>query len=142
MATVENVGLAQQVPFAGEYGNGSRWVKSFQQASVASGDILRIMRVPAGARVDEMTLKFDDCGAGMTVKLGYEPVVSADGPSTVDDYWGSAIDVATAAGKHDSIAHPIQFDYDVYVIVTVASASFTGSPKLTAIAKGEFVGLK
>lgn len=143
MATVDNpAGLVQQVPHMGEYGNASVWSRSFQKAGIADADVLRIGKIPAGSRVDDMKLVFDDCGTGMTVKIGYAPVKSSDGPSAVDDYWGTGIDVATAAGVHRSAAHPISFDYDVYVTVTVASAAFTGSPKLTAVAVGEFVGTK
>jgi hypothetical protein len=144
MATVDNTSLPQQVPFAGEYGNKSVWGPKtpFAQASVGIGDVLRICKIPAGARVDDLKLVFDDCGTSMTIKIGYAPVNSADGPSAVDDYWGTGVDVATAAGAHRSIAHPILFDYDVYVTVTVATAAFTGSPKLSVVASGEYVGTK
>jgi len=144
MATVDNNSLIQQVPHAGEYGNAAVWGPDvpFVKAGVGIGDVLRICRIPAGGRVDDMKLVFDDCGTSMTLKLGYAPVNSADGPSAVDDYWGTGIDVAAAAGAHRSIAHPITFDYDVYVTVTVATAAFTGSPKLTVVATGVATGTK
>lgn len=145
MATVENRSLVQQIPHSGEYGNVSVWGPKtpFQQAGVASGDVLRICRIPAGSRVDDFSLVFDDCGTSVTCKVGYEPVKSADGPTAVDDYWLAAgQDIAAAAGVARSAVHPITFDYDVYVTLTVAGAAFTGSPKLTVIARGEAVGTK
>jgi len=142
MPTIDNDSLVQQVPRAGEYGNLSVWSKPFQKAGILANDVLRIQRLPAGARVDEKKLVFDDCGTGMTLKLGYAPVNPADGPSAVDDFWGTGIDVASAAGVFRSAAHPITFDFDVYVIVTVASANFTSSPKLTSVAMGEATGTK
>ena len=142
MPTIDNDSLVQQVPHAGEYGNLSTWSKSFQKAGILANDVLRIQRLPAGARVDEKKLVFDDCGTGMTLKLGYAPVNPADGPSAVDDFWGTGIDVAAAAGVFRSAAHPITFDFDVYVTATVAGAAFTGSPKLTSVAMGEATGTK
>lgn len=145
MATVENNALVQQIPHSGEYGNTSVWGPKvpFQQASIANADVLRICRIPAGSRVDTFDLVFDDCGTSVTCKVGYAPVKSADGPTAVDDYWLAAgTDIATAAGVSRSAAHPIMFDYDVYVTLTVGGAAFTGSPKLTVIARGESVGTK
>lgn len=141
MATVENT--SYPTPHSGgQGGNAAVWSHSFAKAGVLTGDVLRIQKLPAGARIDEHKLVFADCGTGMTVKIGYEPVNSADGPAAVDDYWGSGVDVATAAGASRSSAHPITFDYEVYVTVTVASADFTGSPKLTSVASGEATGTK
>lgn len=144
MPTIDNTSLIQQVPHAGEYGNRSVWGPEFPfaQAGVLNGDLLRVARVPAGARVDEFTAIFDDCGTGVTASFGYAPVNAADGPSAVANYWGNAVDVATAAGSFRSAAHPITFDYDVYLTVTVGGANFTGSPKITLIAKGVATGTK
>lgn len=141
MATVDNT--SYPTPHSGgQGGNAAIWSHSFQKAGVGIGDVLRIQKLPAGARVDDMKLVFDDCGTGMTVKMGYAPVNTTDGPAAVDDYWATGLDVATAAGVHRSLAHPITFDYDVYVTVTVATAAFTGSPKLTSVATGEATGTK
>lgn len=142
MPTIDNDSLPQQVPHAGEYGNNAVWSKSFTKAGVLLGDVLRIQRLPAGARVDEKKLVFDDCGTSVTLSIGYAPVDPALGPAAVDNFWGAAIDVATAAGVFRSAAHPITFDFDVYVTATVAGAAFTGSPKLTSVAMGEATGTK
>jgi len=142
MPTIDNDSLVQQVPHAGEYGNLSVWSKSFTKAGVLNADVLRIQRLPAGARVDEAKLVFDDCGTSVTAKLGYAPVDPSLGPSAVDDFWGTGIDVAAAAGVFRSAAHPITFDFDVYVTVTVGGANFTGSPKLTSVMSGEATGTK
>jgi hypothetical protein len=141
MATIENT--SYPTPHSGgQGGNAAVWSNPFQKSGVVANDVLKILQLPAGARVDDAKLVFDDCGTGMTLKFGYMPVNSDDGPSAVDDYWGTGIDVATAAGVHRSAAHPITFDYPVWVTATVASAAFTGSPKLSAVMSGEATGTK
>jgi hypothetical protein len=129
-------------PFHGEQGNESVWYGEYAKAGVLSGDIIRMCVVPAGARVDDMKFTFDDCGTGMTAKVGYAPVNSVDGPAASDAYWGTGIDIATAAGVNRTSAHSIRFDFDVYVIVTISSANFTGSPKIAVAATGEYQGTK
>jgi hypothetical protein len=142
MATRESDSL-RNPPFHGEQGNLSVWRGDYAKAGVLNGDVLRLAVIPAGAEVTDMDLVHDDAGTGVTAKLGYEPVNSSDGPAAVDDYWLAAgQDLAAAAGRIRSAAHAIRFDYDVYVILTVAGANFTGSPKVAVIAKGEYVGTK
>ena len=140
----DNVSLVQQVPHAGEYGNRSVWGSEFpfQQSGILQNDVLQVCKLPAGARVDELRVIFDDCGTGVTLDIGYAPVNASDGPAAVDDYWASGVDVSTAAGSVLSDAHPITFDYDVYVTATVLGANFTGSPKITVVAKGVATGTK
>lgn len=141
MATKDSDFIKSQ-PFHGEQGNCSVWYGEYAKASVGIGDVLRMCVIPAGAVVDDMKFVFDDCGTGMTAKVGYSPVNSADGPSAVDDYWATGVDIATAAGVNRSSAHRIRFDFDVYVIVTIATAAFTGSPKIAVVARGEYQGTK
>lgn len=144
MATINNDSLAQQLPHAGQYGNRSVWGPeyTFQKAGVLNGDVLRICRLPAGARVDDFKLVHDACGAGVTCKVGYEPVNPADGPSANDAYWIPASTSIASAGTQRSNAHPVTFNFDVYVILTVGGANFSGSPKLTAVAAGVATGTR
>lgn len=133
----------KDAPYHGEEGNCSVWYGYYNKAGVLNGDVLRLCVIPAGAYVTDMDLVFDDTGTGVTAKLGYSPVNSADGPAAVDDYWLAAgQDLATAAGRLRSASQPIRFEFDVYVVLTVAGANFTGSPKVTAVAKGEYQGTK
>lgn len=111
--------------------------------AAASGDKVYLGVIPAGVEVDTMDLVHDDCGTGVTGKLGYEPVNSDDGPTAVSDYWIAAgQDLATAAARVASKSHPIRFDFPVAIILTVAGDAFTGTPKLTAVAKGKALGVK
>lgn len=142
MATREADGLKQQ-PYHGEAGNCSVWYGEYAKAGVLNGDVIRLGVIPAGSFVTDMDLVFDDTGTGVTGKLGYQPVNSTDGPTAVDDYWLAAgQDLAAAAGRLRSASHAIRFEYDVYVILTVGGANFTGSPKVAAVAKGEYQGTK
>jgi len=142
MPTLDSDSL-KSTPFHGEQGNGSLWRGFYNKAGVLNGDIIRLAKIPAGALVADMDLVFEDTGTGVTGKLGYEPIDSADGPTADDDYWFAAgQDLATAAGRIRSASFPIRFDFGVYVILTVAGANFTGAPKVEAIAKGEYQGVK
>lgn len=133
----------KQPPYHGDQGNQSMWYGEYAKAGVLNGDVLRLAMIPAGAFVTDMDLVHDDTGTSVTGKLGYEPVNSADGPAAVDDYWLAAgQDLAAAAGRIRSAAHAKRFEFDVYVILTVAGANFTGSPKVAVVAKGEYQGTK
>lgn len=142
MTTLVGDGMKDQ-PYHGDDGNCSVWYGEYAKASVANGDIIEMGVIPAGAKVTDMDLVFDDCGTNVTAKLGYSPVNSADGPSSVDDYWFAAgQDIATAAGRIRSASHAKRFEYDVKVILTIGGAAFTGSPKVAFVAKGEYQGTK
>jgi hypothetical protein len=141
MAT-KNADSLQNPPFHGEQGNLSVWKGDYQKAGVASGDILRLCIIPAGADVTDMDLVHDACGASVTAKLGYSPVNSADCPTEDDDYWLAAGQDISSAGRIRSAAHAKRFEYDVYVILTIAGAAFDGTDKEAAIAKGEYQGVK
>lgn len=141
MATKESDSL-KNPPFHGEQGNLSVWHGFYQKAGVVTTDVLRLAKIPAGSFVTDMDLAHDACGAAVTAKLGYEPVNATDGPTADDDYWLAAGQDIAAAGRIRSAAQPIRFEYDVYVILTVAGANFDGADKVTAVAKGEYQGVR
>lgn len=142
MTTLSFKQLPNKVPFAGEEGNLSVW-HAKEAIAANSGDVIRMGVIPAGVIVTDMDLVFDDTGTSVTGKLGYQPVNSSDGPSAVDDYWLAAgQNLASAAGRLVSTSHEIQFEYPVYVILTVAGANFTSTPTIGFVAKGEVIGTK
>lgn len=109
----------------------------------ASGDKVYLGILPAGVEIDSLALVHDDAGTGVTCKLGFEPLNASDGPTAVTDYWlPAATDIATAAGRIESKAQPIRFDFPVAIVLTTAGAAFTGTPKITAVAKGKALGVK
>ena len=104
----------------------------------ADGDIVRACRIPKRFRVTHMEVSFDDLGTGILMNVGHAAVDGA--PAAVATYWGTAVDVAAAAGRHRSIAHPFDTgDDEYYVILTISGAAvLTGV--LWVIYDGEFLG--
>lgn len=123
-------------------GMGNAFCKSYKATKAANnGDKLYLGIIPAGVRVDDFALIFDDCGTSVTCKVGYSPVDST--PTEDDDYWIAAgYDIATAAGRKDSTSHPVVFEKPVKIMLTVGGANFTGTPSITAVVKGEMVGAR
>lgn len=123
-------------------GMGNAFCKSYKAKKAAnSGDKLYLGIIPAGVRVDDFALIYDDAGTSVTCKVGYEPLDTL--PAASDAYWiAASYDIATAAGRKDSTSHPIVFENPVKIVLTVAGANFTGTPSITAVVKGEMVGAR
>lgn len=135
--------IGQQFNNTPEYsGLGNAYCKSFKATKAASnGEKLYLGVIPAGIRVDDFALIFDDCGTSVTCSVGYEPVDTL--PAASAAYWIAAgFDIATAAGRKDSTSHPITFERPVKVVLTVGGANFTGTPNVTVVVKGEMVGAR
>lgn len=119
-------------------------------ANPTAADVLRIMKIPAGTKVNALILANGDLDSHGTptlvVGLGYAPVVSGDGPAASAAYFQAAGDTvlqAANAGKVYANFAPITFDKDVYLTATVGTASATfaaGSIYVTAL--GEARGIK
>ena len=117
------------------------WAESYSyQGAAASGDKIYFGIIPAGVEVEDVDAIFDDCGTGVTLSLGYEPVGTL--PAAALTAFFTTIDVATAAGRQRYSGHPIKFDQDVKLVGTVGGAAFTGTPKVTAKIGGRWDGKK
>lgn len=117
------------------YGNAWSEDYSFTGAG-AVGDKIYLGIIPAGIRVQSVSLITGAGGASASIKLGFEPVDAA--PLADDDAFGT-IDVA-AAGRTDSAVAPITFDGPVKLVATVVAA--VASTTLTALVAGKVVGVK
>lgn len=117
-------------------------------AATANGDVLRLVRIPAGTRINEVVLQNDqvDSNGGPTIqgKLGYTPVDAANGPAAVDNYWFAAGVMLRTKAATTFPAQPITFEFDVWVILTItaAIATLVVGAKVTVLAKGRPVGTK
>lgn len=143
MANVKSAIIDQQLVQGGPYGITSSTVfpPAGQQAVTASiGDVIYLGRIPAGNDVNGLTI-LNEAVASLTGKVGYAPVKSSDGPSMVDDYWFTAGTDFSAATRKRSDAFPIRFEYDVYIIMTIAGAGISNK-KVLAIAELNTVGTK
>lgn len=117
-------------------------------AATANGDILRLVRIPAGTRINEVVLQneqVDSNGAPtVTGKLGFTPVNSTDGPAANDAYWFASAAMLRTKAATLMAAQPVTFEYDVYVILTLtaAIATLVVGAKVTVLVKGRPVGTK
>ncbi len=134
--------------FMGGYGNGWIGFGTVTPAAGTSGDIYYPMLIPAGTLVTDVDIVNDDLDSSgaptIACKVGYSPVNSADGPTAVDDYFAAAGKTfLNAAGRTSLAFQPIKFDKPVYLIVTLTTSAATfASGKVTAIVKGDALGVK
>lgn len=150
VTTYKATDLNNRVTMAdGPYGNGAVHVGKVAPSSAPlTSDVLRVLRIPAGMRVDEVTIINDDCdssSAAITCKVGYTPVNSSDGPTADDAYWFAASQTfLQGAARTTSKAKPITFDYDVWVDLTVIvpAGSYIAGAEVHAVVRGEMVGPK
>lgn len=141
--------------------NANVFMQAFGNAAVASGslalaanptaaDVLRIMRIPAGTKVNALLIANTDMDTNVSpeidVTIGYTPVVSADGPTASANYFGvtgQTILSTTNEGKLYCKFAPIQFDFDVYLTMTVVTDAATfAAGTIYATALGDARGVK
>lgn len=149
MATFDAVDLnSRSIMAGGPNGNAVVHTGKIVASAAGNGDIFRLVKIPAGTRVDAIQLANDDLDSNgapaAACKVGYTPVNSADGPAADDDYFAAAGQTFfQAAGVRLLNFDPITFDFDVFLIVTMTAAAATfaaGNIRATAI--GENVGTK
>lgn len=141
MADLFAADYKQKPLHSGDFGNGYKEDYTYQRAGVANTDKIYFGVIPAGTRVTEVEIAFDDCGTSCNLDIGFEPD-TPDGPAANLTYWATDIDVATAAGRFRSNAHPITFERDVRLVGTVGGAGFTGSPRVSVVVGGKVVGVR
>jgi hypothetical protein len=134
--------------FMGGYGNGWIGFGTVTPAAGTSGDIYYPTLIPAGALVTDVDIvndKLDSNGApALACKVGYMPVNATDGPVAVDDYFAAAgSTLLRNAGRSSLAFQPIKFEKPVYLIVTLTTSAATfASGRVTAIVKGDALGVK
>ncbi len=119
-------------------------------ANPTAADVIRVMLIPAGTKVNALMLgngDLDSNGAPtLVVGIGYAPVVPGDGPAASAAYFQAAGDTvlqAANSGKLYCNFAPITFEKDVFLTMTVGTASATfaaGSIYVSAL--GEARGIK
>jgi hypothetical protein len=132
--------------------NANTYMQAFGNAVVASGsialtanptaaDVLRIMRIPAGTRVDALMVASDDLDTGtptIVVGIGYAPC-DGSSPAASAAYFAAAGQTFAQAGTSGTLYckfAPVTFDKDVWLTMTVGTASATfaaGSIYVTAL---------
>jgi hypothetical protein len=131
----------------GEFGNAVVYWGAVTPTAGALADVYRPVRIPGGAEITDLIINFPDMDTGGTafaVKIGYEPVNSADGPVASDAYFSAATTVLSGNTKElRCVFRPIKFERPVFVTMTVTVAATTFvSGEIVAKAYGDNVGIK
>jgi hypothetical protein len=141
--------------------NANAYMQAFGNAVVATGsialaanptaaDVLRVMRIPAGTEVSALMVGNTDLDSNgsptLVVGIGYAPVDSVAGPTASAAYFaaaGQTILQAANDGKLYCKFAPVTFDQDVYLTMTVGTASATfAAGTIYATALGKARGVK
>ena len=100
--------------------NDNRFMQAFGNAVVAQGnialaanpvaaDVIRVMKIQAGTRVSALMLGNTDMDTNATPTIvfgiGYEPVVSGDGPAASAAYFQAAGDTSFQAANVGKLYH-------------------------------------
>jgi hypothetical protein len=132
----------------GGYGNAVVVYGSVTPTAAIFGDVYRPVVIPAGLDVTDVDIVNDDLDTGgaptISCKVGFAPLNAAEGPAAVDDYFASAGKTfLNAAGRTSLAFPPIKFEKPVFLILTITGgAAAFASGKVTAIVKGDGVGVK
>jgi hypothetical protein len=133
------------------YGN-----ESVYQGKVAltvnptAADVIRLMRIPAGAEINEIVTANDDLDSNgsptIVVGIGFEPVDATDGPTADYAYFAAAGQTTLQAASSGAVWRkfaPKKFEKDVYMCMKVGTASATfAAGTIYASARGRTVGIK
>lgn len=119
-------------------------------ANPTAADVIRVMKIPAGTKVQSILLGNDDLDSNgaptIVFSMGYAPAVAADGPAANATYFAAAGQTQLQAANKGTIYanfDPITFDKDVYLTLTVGTASATfAAGAIWALAQGVARGVK
>jgi len=149
MATTYTGAQSGRSPMSSTNVCGNAWIDSNKvtpSAALAVDDVVVLMTVPAGIKLE--TLRFYsgdmDTGTALVVKLGYRTTLPG-GTATDDDAFGSGLTTLQAATTswQERVFEPVKFDEPVQIIATVttAAAGVSGTPSIFAQATGAVVGI-
>lgn len=141
MADYNATDLRTKIVRVGDEGNGFNESFSYTHPTggIASGSKIYYGIIPAGVEINACKKNNDANTTSYTESLGYEPVNSTDGPTAAATYWVSA-GAAASAGSTVSTAHPIVFNFPVYVVGTTGGATSTAASKSSVTTNGKVVG--
>ena len=121
-------------------------IDKYASTSFADSDEIRLLRLPAGIDLGQLSIRTADLDAHGTpeivFRVGYRACDSASSLTADDDYFAAAGQTtAQAGGTLVCSFPPIHFEEDVWVIVTVnTDAATDASGDIYGIAVGAGVG--
>ncbi len=104
---------------------------SFRPAvNFTAADVVNLVRIPAGAEVSMVQVQGDDLDTNgsptIVFRLGYAPCDAGSALAAVDNYFAAAGQTTLQAGGRLNCAFkPIKFEEDVWLTMTVNTASAT-----------------
>jgi hypothetical protein len=148
MATFNAPDLSTKNRHMGGYGNAVVVYGSVTPAAGAVGDVYRPLIIPGGLDVTDIDIVNDDLDTSGTptlaCKIGFAPVNTNDGPTADDAYFStSGNGLFRSAGRTSLAFQPLKFERPVFLTITVTAAAATFSAgRVTAIVKGDGIGIK
>ena len=115
-------------------------------AALALNDVVVLLDVPAGVRLETLRFYGGDFDTGTTLQfsLGYRTKLPG-GTATSAAAFGSALTTLQAATTawQERVFEPIKFDEPVQIVITVTAAAtgVSGTPSAHAQATGVMVGI-
>ena len=106
-------------------------------AAIASGDKVRIGVIPAGSNLlDSLAIVSVGMTATITGNLGFEYVDGVNDTKVPqdDDYFGAALNLATAARLRNATTNaPVTLPKDAYLILTTAAANNAKASRIDVV---------
>lgn len=139
MASVNKEELQADIVHAGEFGSVARATRA-KAVTLASGDVLHLVRLPAHTELQEATLFHGAAGTGAAVKVGYVPVNAENGAGDDAFFLASGTSVVAAGRKRaDTAKKPVILPYAVDIVVT-ATAAFVSEAEIAVSVEYEWRG--
>lgn len=148
MAIFNAMDLSTKNRHMGGYGNTVVVYGSVTPTAGILNDIYRPVIIPAGMDVTDIDIINDKLDSNATptiaVKIGFAPINAADGPVADDAYFSAPGNgLLKTAGRASLAFQPIKFEKPVFLTVILSSGAATfASGKVTAIVKGDGIGVK
>lgn len=120
--------------------------KATPTAALALNDVVVLLDVPAGTRLETLRFYGGDFDTGTTLQfsLGYRTKLPG-GTATSATAFGSALTTLQAATTswQERVFEPVKFDEPVQIVITVTAAAtgVSGTPSVYAQATGVMVGI-
>ena len=141
MATYNSADLNSKPLFTGDDGNSNTYYGTSVATgtNIATGDKIRVCKVPAGFVANEAIVVNTTFGTTVPAALQFEPL---DGSASVDFVAAGGVTLQTASANGSMFARaPVAVAKDSYVTLTVGTVSAgNGTGVVTVIVNGEYFG--
>lgn len=137
---------SSQAPFSGDDGNRVVFIdKATVSAALTTADKVRPVLIPAGTKVDQVTIKNGDLDTGtgtLTATIGFEHADGSTGASATAVAADGANALTGAADTTYNLFPPVVLAKDSYLVITptIAANALSASADVHARVLGENLG--